>query len=224
MDIWSHINCDNCQHILREPSGFIKDKRIFDYFIHYKCSHCNSRGVCKICKKQINIGDSADDRFSMEIHMMLHYGIDEFDIIRNSKLTYKYIFDNVNYYVPYLFLLNRHDSMYDDIFYTSEETVVASDFVQAVMPKLLRLDHICAICSDDYDTFPTIEIIISHLKQKHGLIDPQEVNVCNSINCPHNTFKSEPCYIDSNITTCDGTFHITKVGKLPPIKWLLSAP
>lgn len=224
MDIWSYINCDNCQRILHEPTGFVKDKRIFDYFIHYKCSHCNGRGVCKICKKQINIGDSADDRFSMEIHIMTHYGIDEFDIIRNSKLTYKYIFDSVNNYAPYLFLLSRYESIYDMILHVSEDTTKIDDFVQKVMSKLLSLDHVCVICLDDYGAFPTIEIIISHLKQKHGLIDPQEVNVCNSINCPHNTFKYKPCRIDSNITTCDGTFHITKVGKLPPIKWLLSAP
>lgn len=224
MDIWYHINCDNCQHMLYEPTGFVRDKRIFDYFIHYRCAYCNSRGVCKICKKQINIGDSADDRFSMEIHIMTHYGIDEFNVTHDPNVAYKYIFDSVNNYAPYLFLLSRHESIYDMIFYVSEDTTKTDDFGQKIMSKLLSLDHICVICLDDYGAFPTIEIIISHLKQKHGLIDSQRVDAHNLLNCPYNTFKSEPCYIGSYITTCDSTFHITKIGKLPPIKWLLSVP
>jgi hypothetical protein len=69
-----------------------------------------------------------------------------------------------------------------------------------------------------------VEVLMSHLKQKHGLIDSQRVDAHNLLNCPYNTFKSEPCYIGSYITTCDSTFHITKIGKLPPIKWLLSVP
>lgn len=214
MDCWNRIVCDKCESILYDPGLFERSGNIFNYFMCYRCRVCQARGVCKICKKQVEIsGHTAP----MYVHMMTHYGIDEFEVTSSIIPGYEFYSKRLNASIPYMFLLSldwniiAHASIEDDE--TESQLTVF----------IMKSKCYCVICEDDYDSFPTVDIVDRHLKRNHRLVDSPDVKSINYTNCRHYIGTPRPCNINNNITSCDGVLHINRLDKLPVLSHILRA-
>lgn len=202
---WDKIDCDECGSALYDPGPFVQNRKIHDYFTHYRCKSCVGWAVCKICKKQVDVSTNSKFIFPLESHIMSHYGIDGVEVQRPVSDVFMEYFDNLVEIIPYVPLING-----DDYYETMVERM-HRDWDEEFTKILPMPNNSCSICLDSYDTFPSIEVVVNHLKQKHGLIDSPTVNVFNYVKCG----CMRKCNIRSNVTVCDGRNHITKIDSLP---------
>lgn len=223
---WGNIICVNCGNCLRDP-GIFGFGYAADYFVKYNCPSCDRVGICKICKKQLGECVKSDDLLSSNVHLMTHYNIEEFEPVHKIPPDRVYSLAMISDLIPYLFLLGVENSLANVIESSFEENpdgFGVPGFAEFMIDKVMESNHFCVICSYYYDSFPTVDAVIHHLKQYHGLIDSRKVNVFNYRPCtrPH-VDQLHNCFIDSGITKCDSGIHITKIDKLIPIKAVLAS-
>ncbi len=228
------LYCNTCHHEFTYSCEYPIAHGVMIYFTFGSCvGGCNTYYICKICTKQIPIEKYNQRPFSIEFHLLSHYNV-IYDVIDSNVYNYKYTNEFIKSRFPYIFLLKREEDLYD--IYKRTIHYVGSPFAKQrtmnergqyigmvhdiMLDEIALSNYYCVICEESYDSFPTANVLISHLIKKHDLIDEPTVKVIRHTQCgiKNNTLF---CKIANNNTVCDGSIHTTIIDKLPPIRELI---
>lgn len=153
-------NCNVCGSIIKcEETGYVWFRR-FVKVIWCNSSPCKTRAFCLICKNYIIV----DDYFpfiTYFIHILSHYGLNADYIHDINPITYTIndVYTNIQNaysYVPQLLFVSVEGL-------TKHRYLELTDIQYRV--KYFALS--CLICDNFYETFPTLEVVVSHLMKVH---------------------------------------------------------